>query len=93
MFPRKSEVFYLATNSYHITGHVTEHILKVLCSAFSPVLSEAEVPGKGLADLYKGMRTARYITDYAGTLSGSKPIQNVYYNIVQHCLYSSLHSE
>jgi hypothetical protein len=35
--PGKSEVFYLASDSYHITGRITEHVLPVLCSVFRPV--------------------------------------------------------
>jgi hypothetical protein len=45
--PRKSEVFYLATDSYHITGHVQEHMLPVLYPAFSPIWSEVGVPEQG----------------------------------------------
>jgi len=45
--PRKSEVFYLASDSYYLTGRIIEHVLPVLFSAFSPVWAEARAAGQG----------------------------------------------
>jgi len=50
-FPRKSEVFYLATDTYHITGRISEHVLRVLCSAFNPVCAEDRGSGQGTCRL------------------------------------------
>jgi hypothetical protein len=42
----KSEVFYLATDTYYITGRIPEHVLLALCSAFSSVWTEGRGPGQ-----------------------------------------------
>jgi hypothetical protein len=69
--PRISEVFYLASDSYHKTGRIPEHCATSVMLCLQSGLGQGpRSRARPSQTCIKGWKSARYITDCAGALSG-----------------------